>query len=364
MHGGGRGSDGSVALRTMLPGRAYSDAEVRNGRSLSKCLAAIPASVRVPRFEGGVHQAVWKPCREIGTGLATRHVIDLVRSCQFGLMPLRPRRDRPSAIHRSSTNARSGCAISAARARRSRTSTILATTGIIPWKSKSGSSSKALPGTRPALTARVPARPRTSAVFQAMRGFWRCPAIPRIPRIGKPGSGAAAISIPSGSTLRPSTAPGFERFAPAATGRPGYDPTDSWPRHAAGVPRRGIRTDRCHGRASSASRRTGMPGSKAAYRLASQGGRALRHRRLVISLPALGCAARRICRGQQIRRMRRYPEGQRGTASDAEIIEYAMISIKYEAVWDVLRCRGRGGMVPRGGIEPPTLRFSVACSTN
>jgi len=22
------------------------------------------------------------------------------------------------------------------------------------------------------------------------------------------------------------------------------------------------------------------------------------------------------------------------------------------------------GMVPRGGIEPPTLRFSVACSTN
>ena len=23
-----------------------------------------------------------------------------------------------------------------------------------------------------------------------------------------------------------------------------------------------------------------------------------------------------------------------------------------------------GGMVPRGGIEPPTLRFSVACSTN
>ena len=24
----------------------------------------------------------------------------------------------------------------------------------------------------------------------------------------------------------------------------------------------------------------------------------------------------------------------------------------------------RGAMVPRGGIEPPTLRFSVACSTN
>jgi hypothetical protein len=24
----------------------------------------------------------------------------------------------------------------------------------------------------------------------------------------------------------------------------------------------------------------------------------------------------------------------------------------------------RGEMVPRGGIEPPTLRFSVACSTN
>src|SRR5690606_7133804 len=23
-----------------------------------------------------------------------------------------------------------------------------------------------------------------------------------------------------------------------------------------------------------------------------------------------------------------------------------------------------GGVVPRGGIEPPTLRFSVACSTN
>ena len=26
--------------------------------------------------------------------------------------------------------------------------------------------------------------------------------------------------------------------------------------------------------------------------------------------------------------------------------------------------RARKGMVPRGGIEPPTLRFSVACSTN
>ena len=25
---------------------------------------------------------------------------------------------------------------------------------------------------------------------------------------------------------------------------------------------------------------------------------------------------------------------------------------------------GRKPMVPRGGIEPPTLRFSVACSTN
>ena len=24
----------------------------------------------------------------------------------------------------------------------------------------------------------------------------------------------------------------------------------------------------------------------------------------------------------------------------------------------------KGPMVPRGGIEPPTLRFSVACSTN
>jgi len=23
-----------------------------------------------------------------------------------------------------------------------------------------------------------------------------------------------------------------------------------------------------------------------------------------------------------------------------------------------------GALVPRGGIEPPTLRFSVACSTN
>jgi len=24
----------------------------------------------------------------------------------------------------------------------------------------------------------------------------------------------------------------------------------------------------------------------------------------------------------------------------------------------------KGWMVPRGGIEPPTLRFSAACSTN
>ena len=26
--------------------------------------------------------------------------------------------------------------------------------------------------------------------------------------------------------------------------------------------------------------------------------------------------------------------------------------------------RANGALVPRGGIEPPTLRFSVACSTN
>jgi hypothetical protein len=30
--------------------------------------------------------------------------------------------------------------------------------------------------------------------------------------------------------------------------------------------------------------------------------------------------------------------------------------------WLSFHCRK--GMVPRGGIEPPTLRFSVACSTN
>src|SRR5208337_3038737 len=41
----------------------------------------------------------------------------------------------------------------------------------------------------------------------------------------------------------------------------------------------------------------------------------------------------------------------------AQVIECNDFLSCYETVWKCV-------MVPRGGIEPPTLRFSVACSTN
>ncbi len=67
--------------------------------------------------------------------------------------------------------------------------------------------------------------------------------------------------------------------------------------------------------------------------------------------------------------LRSDPARVRLTESDRKDVVKWGVPISGDAVrrsgWHK-RCGGcrRGGMVPRGGIEPPTLRFSVACSTN
>jgi hypothetical protein len=64
-----------------------------------------------------------------------------------------------------------------------------------------------------------------------------------------------------------------------------------------------------------------------------------------------------------VRAMPAVAKRQNPTTTNNDGIEY-LILLQEMAASGHRRTKANSAVVPRGGIEPPTLRFSVACSTN